>query len=51
MTSITTGAYTKIKTASTQSLLANTLATEFIALMSDAKRQSRKCYKNPRNSS
>jgi hypothetical protein len=35
---ITTSAYTTIKTASTQSLLANTLATEFIALMSDAKR-------------
>jgi hypothetical protein len=33
-----TGAYTTIKTASTQSLQANTLATEFIALMSDAKR-------------
>jgi len=33
-----TNAYTKIKTASTQSLQANTLATEFIALMSDAKR-------------
>jgi hypothetical protein len=32
-----TGAYTTIKTASTQSLQANTLATEFIALMSDAK--------------
>jgi len=30
-------AFKKIKTASTQSLLANTLATEFIALMSDAK--------------
>jgi hypothetical protein len=29
--------FKKIKTASTQSLLANTLATEFIALMSDAK--------------
>ena len=35
---ITTSAYTKIKTAAGQSLLANTLATEFIALMSDAKR-------------
>lgn len=34
---ITTGAYTKIKAAASQSLLANTLATEFIALMSDAK--------------
>ena len=34
---ITTSAYTKIKTAAGQSLLANTLATEFIALMSDAK--------------
>jgi len=34
---ITTSAYTKIKTAACQSLLANTLATEFIALMSDAK--------------
>ena len=34
---IITGAYTKIKTAASQSLLANTLATEFIALMSDAK--------------
>lgn len=33
-----TDAYTTIKTASTQSLQANTLATEFIALMSDAKR-------------
>ena len=33
-----TGAYTTIKTTSTQSLQANTLATEFIALMSDAKR-------------
>ena len=32
-----TNAYTTIKTASTQSLLANTLATEFIALMNDAK--------------
>lgn len=32
-----TDAYTTIKTASTQSLEANTLATEFIALMSDAK--------------
>jgi hypothetical protein len=48
---ITTGAYTKIKTAATQSLLANTLATEFIALMSDAKRQSSKYYKNPRSTS
>jgi hypothetical protein len=35
---LNTGAYTTIKTASTQSLQANTLATEFIALMSDAKR-------------
>jgi hypothetical protein len=35
---LNTNAYTTIKTASTQSLLANTLATEFIALMSDAKR-------------
>ena len=34
---LNTGAYTTIKTASTQSLQANTLATEFIALMSDAK--------------
>ena len=34
---IITSAYTKIKTAASQSLLANTLATEFIALMSDAK--------------
>ena len=33
-----TGAYTKIKESASQSLLANTLATEFIALMSDAKR-------------
>jgi hypothetical protein len=33
-----TGAYTTIKSVSTQSLQANTLATEFIALMSDAKR-------------
>jgi hypothetical protein len=33
-----TNAYTTIKTASSQSLQANTLATEFIALMSDAKR-------------
>ena len=30
--------FKKIKTAASQSLLANTLATEFIALMSDAKR-------------
>jgi len=35
---LNTNAYTKIKTAASQSLLANTLATEFIALMSDAKR-------------
>ena len=35
---LNTNAYTTIKTASTQSLQANTLATEFIALMSDAKR-------------
>ena len=35
---LNTGAYTTIKAASTQSLQANTLATEFIALMSDAKR-------------
>jgi hypothetical protein len=34
---ITVGAYTKIKASASQSLLANTLATEFIALMSDAK--------------
>ncbi len=34
---IVTDAYTKIKTTAGQSLLANTLATEFIALMSDAK--------------
>jgi hypothetical protein len=34
---ITAGAYTKIKASASQSLLANTLATEFIALMSDAK--------------
>ena len=34
---LNTGAYTTIKAASTQSLQANTLATEFIALMSDAK--------------
>ena len=34
---LNTNAYTTIKTASTQSLEANTLATEFIALMSDAK--------------
>ena len=33
-----TNAYTKIKSVSSQSLEANTLATEFIALMSDAKR-------------
>jgi hypothetical protein len=33
-----TGAYTTIKSVSSQSLEANTLATEFIALMSDAKR-------------
>jgi hypothetical protein len=33
-----TDAYTKIKSVSSQSLEANTLATEFIALMSDAKR-------------
>jgi hypothetical protein len=33
-----TGAYTTIKSVSAQSLQANTLATEFIALMSDAKR-------------
>ena len=32
-----TGAYTTIKSVSAQSLQANTLATEFIALMSDAK--------------
>jgi hypothetical protein len=32
-----TGAYTTIKSVSAQSLEANTLATEFIALMSDAK--------------
>jgi hypothetical protein len=35
---LNTNAYIKIKTAASQSLLANTLATEFIALMSDAKR-------------
>jgi hypothetical protein len=35
---LNTNAYTKIKIAASQSLLANTLATEFIALMSDAKR-------------
>jgi len=35
---LNTNAYTTIKTTSTQSLQANTLATEFIALMSDAKR-------------
>ena len=35
---LNTNAYTTIKTASTQSLEANTLATEFIVLMSDAKR-------------
>ena len=34
---IITGAYTKIKTTAGQSLVANTLATEFIALMNDAK--------------
>jgi len=34
---LNTNAYTKIKTAASQSLPANTLATEFIALMSDAK--------------
>jgi len=34
---LNTNAYTKIKTTASQSLLANTLATEFIALMSDAK--------------
>jgi hypothetical protein len=33
-----TNAYIKIKTEASQSLLANTFATEFIALMSDAKR-------------
>ena len=32
-----TGAYTTIKSVSSQSLEANTLATEFVALMSDAK--------------
>ena len=35
---LNTNAYTTIKNASTQSLQANTFATEFIALMSDAKR-------------
>jgi len=34
---INSTAYSSIKTASSQSLLANTLATEFIALISDAK--------------
>ena len=34
---LNTTAYTTIKTAATQSLQANTIATEFIALMSDAK--------------
>jgi len=34
---LNTNAYTTIKTAATQSLQANTIATEFIALMSDAK--------------
>ena len=34
---INTTAYSSIKEASSQSLLANTLATEFIALISDAK--------------
>jgi len=34
---INTSAYIKIKETASQSLLANTLATEFIALMSDAK--------------
>jgi len=35
---LNTNAYIKIKTAASQSLLANTLATELIELMSDAKR-------------
>jgi hypothetical protein len=34
---INTTAYKKIKTISSQSLLANTIATEFIALLTDAK--------------
>jgi hypothetical protein len=34
---LNTNAYTKIKTAASQSLQVNTIATEFIALMSDAK--------------
>ena len=34
---LNTGAYTTIKSVSSQSLEANTLATEFVALMSDAK--------------
>lgn len=34
---IDTSAYLKIKSSASQSLLANTLATEFIALLSDAK--------------
>ena len=41
-----TGAYTTIKTASAQTLQANTLATEFVALMSDAKRGHANVEKN-----
>lgn len=37
---IVTSAYATIKSAASQSLLANTLATEFIALLSDAKNKN-----------
>lgn len=37
---ITTGAYTTIKTLAKQSLEVNTIATEFIALLSDAKNKN-----------